>query len=117
MVEHLKTVNAGREVAIRRIEHGLPGLQDYREEPIALTDPRLYSVLLDQVVIPDELNPDSTEEIPASGVVEEPKALPLPGTGKTNQEGSSSEGDSPSDATEATESASERAPAKSETRS
>lgn len=67
MVDHLRSENGGREVAIRRIEHGLPGLQDFVVEPIELTDPRLYSVLLDQPIFSDEIAPApaATEEIPA----------------------------------------------------
>ncbi|MCC9600073.1 hypothetical protein LOC67_05830 [Stieleria sp. JC731] len=72
MVDHLKSVNEGREVAIRRIEHGLPALADFVAEPIELTDPRLYNLLLDQPVFSDQIAPSSsqpenvsTEEIPA----------------------------------------------------
>ena len=36
------------EAAIRRIEHLIPGVIEYQEEPIALTDKRLYEVLLDR---------------------------------------------------------------------
>ncbi|QDV86870.1 hypothetical protein TBK1r_58950 [Stieleria magnilauensis] len=70
MVDHLKSVNEGREVAIRRLEHGLPGLQEYTEEPIALDDPRLYNVLLDQPIFSDEIAPApvTTEVIPAPEV-------------------------------------------------
>jgi hypothetical protein len=94
MVEHLKSVNAGREVALRRIEHGLPGLQDYREEPIELNDPRLYSVLLDRPIMTEELNPEASEEIPASGIIEDPKVLPLPEGGDARNGGTSAGGTS-----------------------
>ncbi|WP_145389563.1 hypothetical protein [Stieleria neptunia] len=70
MVDHLRSVNDGREVAIRRLEHGLPGLQEFSEEPIALDDPRLYNVLLDQPIFSDEIAPApvTTEVIPAPEV-------------------------------------------------
>ncbi|WP_147866847.1 hypothetical protein [Stieleria maiorica] len=73
MVDHLKSVNEGREVAIRRIEHGLPGLQEFTEQPIALDDPRLYNVLLDQPIFSDEIAPApvTTEVIPAPEVSDE----------------------------------------------
>ncbi|MCA9140738.1 MAG: hypothetical protein KDB00_28390, partial [Planctomycetales bacterium] len=72
MVDHLRRENDDREVAIRRLEHGLPGLQDFLEEPIALNDPRLYSVLLDQPIFSDEIAPApaTTEEIPVPAVVD-----------------------------------------------
>jgi hypothetical protein len=65
MIDHLQAENEGREVAIRRIEHLLPGLQDFVAEPIALDDPRMYRVLLDQPVFSDEIAPATTEEIPS----------------------------------------------------
>ena len=70
MVDHLTSVNEGRDVAIRRLEHGLPGLQEFAEEPIALDDPRLYNVLLDQPIFSDEIDPApvNTEVIPAPEV-------------------------------------------------
>ncbi len=78
MVDHLQTQHEGQEVAIRRIEHGLPGLEDFVAEPIKLNDPRLYQVLLDQPILSDSIAPVSgevvTEEIPAPQVesTEEP---------------------------------------------
>jgi len=69
MVDHLRHVHGGRQVGIRRIEHGLPPLQQYVREPIELRDPRLYSVLLDQPIFDDEIAPaEDSEEIPAPGV-------------------------------------------------
>ncbi len=50
IVEHLKHEYPGDEVAIRRIEHLVPDLIDYQQEPIELTDQRLYRVLLDQPI-------------------------------------------------------------------
>lgn len=47
-VDHLKQVHPGKEVeGIRRIEHLIPGITEFREDPIELTDQRLYRVLLD----------------------------------------------------------------------
>ena len=66
MVKHLESKNDGREVAIRRIEHVVPALASFQQQPIALTDERLYQVLLDQPIYSDDIAPtDSTEEIPA----------------------------------------------------
>ena len=48
MTKHLEHANPGSTAAIRRIEHLIPDLLEYREEPIALTDQRLYEVLLDK---------------------------------------------------------------------
>ena len=83
MVDHLRHVNDGRQVAILRIEHGLPPLANFIEEPIELDDPRLYSVLLDQPIISDAIAPaqnspnQSTEEIPAPAVQPAPKPAEL----------------------------------------
>ena len=69
MVNHLENENEGREVAIRRIEHVVPALQSFQQQPIALTDERLYQVLLDQPIYSDDIAPtESTEEIPAPQV-------------------------------------------------
>ncbi len=66
MIDHLQHVNEGRSVAIRRIEHGLPAMAEYLDEPIALDDERLYNVLLDQPPFDDRIAPpEATEEIPA----------------------------------------------------
>lgn len=48
MSEHLEYAHPGSSVAIRRIEHLIPGVLEFQEQPISLTDPRLYQVLLDQ---------------------------------------------------------------------
>jgi hypothetical protein len=53
IVEHLEYENPGKEVAIRRIEHLIPDLLEYQEQPIELTDPRLYQVMLDQPAMLD----------------------------------------------------------------
>lgn len=53
IVEHLKHEHSGDEVAIRRIEHLVPDLIDYQQQPIELTDERLYRVLLDQPIEQD----------------------------------------------------------------
>ncbi len=50
IVDHLKQEHPDEQVAIRRIEHLLPDLIDYQQQPIELTDRRLYRVLLDQPI-------------------------------------------------------------------
>ena len=68
VVDHLKTVNDGRDVVIRRLEHNLPALTDFAAEPIELTDERLYNLLLDQPIYSDQIAPTEnveTEVIPA----------------------------------------------------
>lgn len=72
LIEHLRSENEGREVQILRIEHALPGLQEFVEQPIELNDPRLYNVLLDQPIFSDEMAPaaGTTEEIPAPASVD-----------------------------------------------
>ena len=47
MTKHLEHAHPGQTAAIRRIEHLIPGVLEFREEPIVLTDKRLYQVLLD----------------------------------------------------------------------
>lgn len=84
MVDHLKHENDGRAVAIRRIEHGVPGLQDFREEPISLTDPRLYSVLLDQSMMEEDVAAETNEEIPASQAIDDPQSLPKENSAPAN---------------------------------
>jgi hypothetical protein len=51
MTEHLEHANPGSTAAIRRIEHLIPNVIDYQEEPIALNDKQLYEVLLDQPAV------------------------------------------------------------------
>lgn len=48
MVEHLRREHRGKDVSIRRIEHVIPDVVEFQREPIELTDPRLYQVLLDR---------------------------------------------------------------------
>jgi len=48
IVEHLQRKHPGHEVAIRRIEHALPGFIEFNADNIRLDDERLYNVLLDQ---------------------------------------------------------------------
>lgn len=62
VIDHLRHENPGREVAVRRIEHLIPDLDLYREEPIELTDERLYRVLLDEPIV---LNLDGNAELSA----------------------------------------------------
>ncbi|MCO8120846.1 hypothetical protein NHH03_03790 [Stieleria sp. TO1_6] len=69
MIDHLKTENEGREVAIRRLEHVLMTREDFLAEPIPLDDPRLYNVLVDQPLFSDAIAPaEDTEIIPSPGV-------------------------------------------------
>ena len=53
-VEHLKHKYPGRDVVIRRLEHLVPDFIEFQADPIELTDPRLYRVLLDQPIEIDE---------------------------------------------------------------
>jgi hypothetical protein len=46
ITDHLRH-ETGQEVAIRRIEHLVPNLGEFRQEPVSLTDERSYRVLLD----------------------------------------------------------------------
>ena len=52
IMDHLRHEYSGNDVAIARIEHLLPNLIDYQQEPVELTDERLYRVLLDQPIQP-----------------------------------------------------------------
>ena len=54
VIDHLRHENPGRQVAVRRIEHIVPDLGQYRLDPINLTDERLYQVLLDEVILPED---------------------------------------------------------------
>jgi hypothetical protein len=58
MIRHLEHENPNHEIAVRRIEHLIPDLVAYREQPVSLTDINSYRVLLDQSV---ELSPLSRE--------------------------------------------------------
>ena len=74
-------------------------------------------MLLDQPVFTDELNPDTTEEIPASGIVEDPQTQPLPEASNAPADETSADETSAGSATEADESAAADGSAKPETRS
>ena len=50
IIDHLRHEYPGDDVAIARIEHLVPNLLDYQQEPVELTDERLYRVLLDQPI-------------------------------------------------------------------
>ena len=50
IIDHLRHEYPGDSVAIARIEHLLPNLLDSQQEPVELTDERLYRVLLDQPI-------------------------------------------------------------------
>ncbi|MEO1525028.1 MAG: hypothetical protein AAFX06_06305 [Planctomycetota bacterium] len=79
MVDHLRGLHPGKEVALRRLVHYIPSREDYEVEPIALNDLRLYEVLLDQATYEVIAEP-STEVIPPPSVEGEPQELP-PTTG------------------------------------
>ena len=71
IIDHLRHENPGREVAVRRIEHLIPDLNDFRSDPIELTDPRLYQVLLD-----DPIELDAADELSAPAAP--PESIPSP---------------------------------------
>ncbi len=50
VVEHLEHEYPGRDVAIRRIEHLIPDVINYRLEPVSLTHPDSYRVMLDRPI-------------------------------------------------------------------
>jgi hypothetical protein len=74
IVEHLKAENPGHDVAIRRIEHLIPDVIEFQREPIALTDQRLYQVILDQPItvasVDDLAVPPETISPPAGAAIE-----------------------------------------------
>lgn len=63
IVRHLKKVNEGRDVKIRRLRHHQPDMLDYRAEPIALDDQRLYEVLLDQAPSEERIEPLPSQDV------------------------------------------------------
>lgn len=71
IIDHLRHENPGREVAVRRIEHLIPDLNDFRRDPIELTDPRLYQVLLD-----DPIELEAADELSAPAAP--PESIPSP---------------------------------------
>ena len=94
MVDHLQAQHPGKKVALRRLIHYIPSLEDYRSEPIALDDERLYEVLLDQAtyevvdespteVIPPPASEASTLELPASRSGDS-ETVATPGNGKAD---------------------------------
>ncbi len=48
MTMHLQHAHPGSTAAIRRIEHLIPDVIEFQQQPIELSDQRLYQVLLDQ---------------------------------------------------------------------
>jgi len=74
MTDHLRHANDGKQVAIRRIEHVLPRLEQFVQEPIELDDPRLYNVLLDQPI----LEPTDAPASEASDLESDPDEIPPP---------------------------------------
>jgi hypothetical protein len=73
VVEHLEHEYPGRDVAIRRIEHLIPDVIDYRLEPVSLTHPDSYRVMLDQ---PIQEEPSAILAAPANPAETIPPALP-----------------------------------------
>lgn len=61
VVDHLQYVHPDRDVAIRRVEHLIPDLLDYQQEPIDLRDERLYRVMLDQAPATTEQESNESE--------------------------------------------------------
>jgi hypothetical protein len=96
IVDHLRHENPGREVAVRRIEHLIPDLNDFRRDPIELTDPRLYQVLLDEPIELDDLGELSAPSAP-------PESIPSPSGEPQSAEQPESGNDSRSDAKGATD--------------
>lgn len=75
MVDHLQTKHPGKRVALRRVVHYIPALEDFQAEPIALNDSRLYEPLLDQATY-EVVEESPTEVIPPPNAGEEPQELP-----------------------------------------
>ena len=73
ILDHLRAVNPRKEVAVRRIEHLVPDLTLYLEEPVSLDDKRLYRVLLDN---PVSVGPpvDATTALPRDESAQELRA-------------------------------------------
>ncbi|WP_342190418.1 hypothetical protein Pla52nx_003174 [Stieleria varia] len=68
-VEHLENKHDGKEVAIRRIEHVIPGHVEFANAPISISDPRLYIIMQDQQIADELLEPVGPAElIPAPPV-------------------------------------------------
>jgi len=78
MVDHLRSVHDGRPVAIRRVEHAIPALPEYNAEPIPLSDPRLYNILLDQPVFSDQMAPADGSPPAEATPAEESEVIPPP---------------------------------------
>ncbi|QDT09000.1 hypothetical protein [Planctomycetes bacterium K23_9] len=71
LVDHLRTQNDRKPVAIRRVEHLIPSAAEFHAGDFALNDPLLYEVLLDLpiTVAPPQVVP--TESIPAPAAVQD----------------------------------------------
>ena len=87
MVDHLASVHPDQEVAIRRIEHGIPSFIDFNRETVPLDDERYYRVLLDRPI----------EELPTAPIASpadpretagEPTADPRVGPAESGRSGS-----------------------------
>ena len=68
VVDHLRSVNNGAPVAIRRIEHVIPNHVEFQELDVDLSDPRLYMVMSDTAL------DRPPETVPAPPATEELKA-------------------------------------------
>jgi hypothetical protein len=100
IVEHLEHENPGKEVAIRRIEHLIPDLIEYQLEPIELTDPRLYQVMLDQPAFVDSagdlaapVGPPETIPAPAGAAAQREARSEDPNEGNPAEAGEDSDSD------------------------
>lgn len=79
IIHHLETVHPEHQVAIRRIEHLIPDLLQFREQPVPLDLEESYRVLLDQALELEDANPEAppgptTDSYPNDGAA-------LPGKG------------------------------------
>ncbi|MEM8667515.1 MAG: hypothetical protein AAGG48_08380 [Planctomycetota bacterium] len=63
-IDHLRSVYPDNEVAIRRVEHQIPGILQFQENPIDLDDESLYRVMLDLPVVWEDPNRQPVESIP-----------------------------------------------------
>lgn len=66
IVDHLRHQHPGREIAIRRIEHLIPDVIEYRLNPVSLTNPESYRVMLDQPIEEGSIALDISAQVPAS---------------------------------------------------
>jgi hypothetical protein len=62
VIEHLRHQHPGREIAVRRIEHLIPDVIQYRLNPVSLIDPESYRVMLDQPIEAESIGTDGEED-------------------------------------------------------